>query len=60
MAWFNGWPLGRYWSGGPQRTLYVPGPATVAGVNDLVVIELTGARARADFVAEPDLGHTES
>lgn len=59
MAWFNGWPLGRYWSRGPQRTLYVPGPATVAGANDLVVIELTGARARADFVAEPDLGHTE-
>ncbi|MCB2177773.1 MAG: beta-galactosidase [Actinomycetales bacterium] len=59
MAWFNGWPLGRYWSRGPQRTLYVPGPATVAGVNDLVVLELTGARARADFVAGPDLGHTE-
>jgi beta-galactosidase len=59
MAWVNGWPLGRYWSRGPQHTLYVPGPATVAGANDLVVLELTAARATARLVAGPDLGHTE-
>jgi beta-galactosidase len=27
-AWVNGWPLGRFWSRGPQQTLYVPGPVT--------------------------------
>jgi len=59
MAWVNGWPLGRYWSRGPQRTLYVPGPATAAGRNVLVVLETTSARAWARFVPRPDLGHTE-
>ncbi|MBU4215638.1 MAG: beta-galactosidase [Actinobacteria bacterium] len=60
MAWVNGWPLGRYWSRGPQHTLYVPGPATRTGSNDLVVLETTGARPVARFVPHPDLGHTEA
>ena len=60
MAWVNGWPLGRYWSRGPQHTLYVPAPATRAGSNDLVVLETTAARPVARFVAHPDLGHTEA
>ena len=59
MAWVNGWPLGRYWSRGPQHTLYVPGPATRAGSNDLVVLETTAARPVARLVPHPDLGHTE-
>ena len=25
-VWINGFNLGRYWSAGPQQTLYVPGP----------------------------------
>ena len=57
-AWVNGFFLGRYWSRGPQRTLYVPKPATRAGENTVVVVELgamTDATAR--FVAGPDLGH---
>ncbi len=31
VAWLNGFCLGRYWSRGPQRTLYVPGPVTQEG-----------------------------
>ncbi|GAA1851518.1 glycoside hydrolase family 35 protein [Myceligenerans crystallogenes] len=59
LAWVNGWPLGRYWSHGPTRTLYVPGPV-VKERNELVVLELQGAAsAHARFVAEPDLGHDE-
>lgn len=59
MAWVNGWPLGRYWSHGPTRTLYVPGPV-VRERNELVVLEMHGAAAaEARFVAEPDLGHDE-
>ena len=59
-ALVNGFLLGRYWSSGPQRTLYVPAAALHAGENSLVVIELdrvTDAVAR--FVAEPDLGPRE-
>ncbi|GAA1831707.1 beta-galactosidase [Microlunatus capsulatus] len=61
VAFVNGFALGRYWSRGPQRTLYVPGPVTRAGANELVVLELHGtADARARFVAEPDLGPDEA
>lgn len=59
-ALVNGFLLGRYWSSGPQRTLYVPAAALYAGENSIVVIELdrvTDPVAR--FVAEPELGPRE-
>lgn len=57
----NGHLLGRYWSAGPTRTLYVPGPLLRAERNEVVVLELhAAAAARVAFVAGPDLGHTES
>jgi beta-galactosidase len=59
IAWLNGFCLGRYWSRGPQRTLYVPGPVTRKDANELVVLELGAAAATAAFVTGPDLGHTE-
>jgi len=61
VAFVNGFALGRYWTRGPQHTLYVPGEQLRAGDNDLVVVE-TGAAAApvVSFVAEPDLGHLES
>ncbi|WP_043477789.1 beta-galactosidase family protein [Kitasatospora sp. MBT66] len=57
-AWVNGFPLGRYWSRGPQRSLYVPAPVLRAGTNEVVVLELHSAhRARAvEFRGTPDLG----
>ncbi|MCX5229506.1 glycoside hydrolase family 35 protein [Streptomyces sp. NBC_00233] len=60
-AWINGFPLGRYWSRGPQRSLYVPAPVLRPGTNELVVLELhAGHRARTvTFRATPDLGPTE-
>jgi beta-galactosidase len=60
VAWLNGFCLGRYWSRGPQRTLYVPGPVTRKEANELIILELgatTGGTLR--FVSGPDLGHTE-
>jgi beta-galactosidase len=58
-AWVNGFFLGRYWRRGPQRTVYVPAPATRAGENVVVVVELEAiSDATARFVARPDLGHT--
>ncbi|NUP53036.1 MAG: beta-galactosidase [Catenulispora sp.] len=60
VAWINGFNLGRYWSRGPQGSLYVPGPVLRAGENDLVVLELHGAREPvADLRPVPDLGPTE-
>lgn len=59
-AFVNGFFLGRYWSNGPQRTLYVPAPATRPGANTVVLLELEGAaETHARFVARPVLGPTE-
>ncbi|MCK0116441.1 beta-galactosidase [Isoptericola sp. S6320L] len=60
VVWVNGFCLGRYWSAGPTRTLYVPGPLVRATGNEVVVLELHGARVRTvQLVARPDLGGTE-
>lgn len=49
FVWINGFNLGRYWSVGPQRSLYVPGPVLREGENELWVLELqeTGPDRRA-------------
>ncbi|MET4158603.1 beta-galactosidase family protein [Agromyces sp. PvR057] len=61
VVWVNGVNLGRYWSRGPQRTLYVPAPVVRAGENELVIFESLGAvSASARFVAQPELGQTEA
>lgn len=60
FALVNGFLLGRYWSSGPQRTLFVPAAALVAGENTIVVIELDRvADPIARFVAQPDLGQRD-
>ncbi|KNH22286.1 beta-galactosidase [Arthrobacter sp. ZBG10] len=59
-AFVNGFNLGRYWSRGPQRTLYVPGPLLTPGRNELAILELHGSTTRTvQFVAAPDLGPDE-
>ena len=59
-AYVNGFALGRYWNNGSQHTLYVPAPATRAGTNTIVVVELDHVvEARAAFVARADLGNTD-
>ncbi|MFI9805292.1 beta-galactosidase family protein [Streptomyces sp. NPDC052301] len=40
FVWVNGFGLGRYWSVGPQRSLYVPGPVLREGRNEVWVLEL--------------------
>lgn len=60
FALVNGFLLGRYWSSGPQRTLYVPSAAVHAGENTVVIIELERVTAAvARFVTGPDLGPRE-
>ncbi|MET9693934.1 beta-galactosidase [Streptomyces sp. NPDC006514] len=60
-VWVNGFALGRYWSRGPQRSLYVPGPVLRAGANEVVVLELhaPGRERKVAFRDAPDLGPVE-
>jgi beta-galactosidase len=39
IAFINGHALGRYWSVGPQQTLYVPGCWLKEGKNEIVIFE---------------------
>jgi beta-galactosidase len=61
-AWVNGFHLGRYWSRGPQRSLYVPGPVLRPGANEIVLLELDAAAAArtVELRDRPDLGPVES
>ncbi|MGW8556239.1 glycoside hydrolase family 35 protein [Streptomyces tubercidicus] len=59
-VWINGFALGRYWSRGPQTTLYVPGPVLRAGRNEITVLELHASTTRTvEFRGTPDLGLLE-
>lgn len=40
VVWINGHNLGRYWSVGPQQTLYVPAEWLLKGQNEIKVLEL--------------------
>jgi beta-galactosidase len=55
MVWVNGFCLGRYWSRGPQQTLYVPGPLIRQGANEITVLELHAGSGAVRFVSHPNL-----
>lgn len=60
LVWINGFCLGRYWSRGPQATLYVPGPLLRKHGNEITILELQAASSRTvSFVAAHNLGHTD-
>lgn len=40
VCFINGHHLGRYWSKGPQQTLYVPAPWLQKGQNEVIVLIL--------------------
>lgn len=40
VVWINGKNLGKYWSIGPQQTLYVPAEWLKVGKNEIVVLDL--------------------
>jgi beta-galactosidase len=58
FVWINGFNLGRYWSAGPQRELYVPGAVLREGVNDVWVLELQEAAFTGESVVLR--GHRET
>ena len=43
VAFVNGYNLGRYWTVGPQLTLFVPAAVLKEGENDLVIFEEEGS-----------------
>lgn len=51
--------IGRYWSIGPQKRLYIPAPLLRTGENIIIVFELHGTQTQRIYLsAEPDLGET--
>ncbi len=60
VAFLNGQPLGRFWSIGPQFTLYTPGPWLHAGLNEIVIFDLQGtAKERLTTADRADYGPTK-
>lgn len=52
----NGFNLGRYWSIGPQKRLYIPAPLLKKGVNSIIVFETEGQAAGSiSLKADPQL-----
>jgi beta-galactosidase len=47
MAFLNGQPLGRFWSVGPEFTLYTPGPWLHPGDNSIVLFDLKGTASES-------------
>lgn len=47
QVWINGHAIGRYWSIGPQQTLYVPGCWLEKGKNEVIVLDIVGPKGKA-------------
>ena len=57
QVYVNGHAIGRFWSIGPQQTLYVPGCWLRKGRNEVIVLDVVGpkAEAKAFGQATPEL-----
>ena len=51
IVWVNGHNLGRFWSIGPQQTLYLPGCWLRKGDNEVVVLDFFGPRAKSEVAS---------
>ncbi len=47
VVWVNGQMLGRFWSIGPQQTLYLPAPWLKKGRNEIVIFDLAQPKQRS-------------
>ena len=56
VVFVNNFNIGRYWSIGPEKTLYLPAPLLKTGSNDIFIFELHSATDKIESVSEPDLG----
>ncbi|XP_035299445.1 beta-galactosidase-1-like protein 2 isoform X2 [Cricetulus griseus] len=57
VIFINGQILGRYWSIGPQKALYIPSSWLHPGINEIVMFEELNGGQKIQFTSEPDLGH---
>lgn len=56
VVWINGHNLGKYWSIGPQQTIYLPKEWLKAGKNDITVLELLdNKQATVEAISTPIL-----
>lgn len=51
----NGFNLGRYWSVGPTKTLYIAAPLLKTGLNVIDIFELHRPASEVEFVGQPIL-----
>uniref|UniRef100_A0A8C6STL0 Beta-galactosidase n=1 Tax=Neogobius melanostomus TaxID=47308 RepID=A0A8C6STL0_9GOBI len=58
VIFVNGRNLGRYYSAGPQQTLYLPAPWLNRGENQLMVFEEKEADGKIQFSSSADYGMT--
>uniref|UniRef100_A0A3B3VQC3 Beta-galactosidase n=1 Tax=Poecilia latipinna TaxID=48699 RepID=A0A3B3VQC3_9TELE len=56
VVFINSLNLGRYWSLGPQQSLYLPGPFLHSGMNQIIVFEEKEGDSSVQFEDSPDLG----
>jgi beta-galactosidase len=52
QVYVNGHAIGRFWSIGPQQTLYVPGCWLKKGKNEVVVLDVVGPSAKAFYLTK--------
>ena len=56
QVWVNGHAMGRFWSIGPQQTLYIPGCWLKKGKNEIIVLDIVGPKEPVVWgQAEPEL-----
>jgi beta-galactosidase len=61
VVWINGHNLGRYWSIGPQQTIYVPAEWLKVGKNEVYVLELLETSQKSiETLAKPILDSISS
>ncbi|XP_009292109.2 beta-galactosidase-1-like protein 2 isoform X2 [Danio rerio] len=58
VVFVNGQNLGRHWSVGPQKALYLPGPWLKTGENEIIVFEEFKATETIHFAENPEFGKT--
>ena len=53
FIWVNGHNLGRFWSIGPQQTLYLPAPWLKIGDNEIIILTMLGEQGLIKGVKTP-------
>ncbi|CAL4143066.1 unnamed protein product, partial [Meganyctiphanes norvegica] len=56
VVFVNNFNIGRFWSVGPQRTLYIPAPLLNRGKNKVTIWSQYGGEGKVTFKKSPNLG----